>query len=108
MHPSRDRARPSRRRPDPGAGETEENLLRILREAITNAGRHGQAEKLTVRLWRDSRVHLSIEDDGQGFDASVPTRGFGLVSMGERARAVGASIEVVSIVGQGTRVEVSL
>jgi PAS domain S-box-containing protein len=89
-------------------GETEENLLRILREAITNAGRHGQAEKLTVRLWRDSRVHLSIEDDGHGFDASLPARGFGLVSMAERARSVGASLEVVSIVGHGTRVEVSL
>jgi PAS domain S-box-containing protein len=88
--------------------EAEENLLRILREAITNAGRHGEAEKVTVRLWRDSQVHLSIEDDGHGFDASLPTRGFGLVSMSERARAVGASLEVVSMVGQGARVEVSL
>jgi two-component system sensor histidine kinase UhpB len=88
--------------------ETEENLLRILREAITNAGRHGEAAKVTVRLWRDDQVHLHIDDDGRGFDASVPTRGFGLVSMGERARAVGASLEVVSEIGRGTRIEVSL
>ena len=45
-----------------------ENLLRILREAIVNAGRHGLAEKVTVRLWEDDRVHLTIEDDGRGFD----------------------------------------
>jgi PAS domain S-box-containing protein len=88
--------------------ETEENLLRILREAITNAGRHGGAEKVTVRLWRDGAVHLSITDDGRGFDTSLPTRGFGLVSMGERARALGGSIKVVSQIGDGTHVEVTL
>ena len=85
-----------------------ENLLRILREAIVNAGRHGLAEKVTVRLWEDDRVHLTIEDDGRGFDPSEPTRGFGLVSMRERARAVGGDLRLASEPLRGTRIEVTL
>ena len=73
-----------------------ENLLRILREAIVNAGRHGLAEKVTVRLWEDDRVHLTIEDDGRGFDPAEPARGFGLISMRERARAVGGDLRLES------------
>ncbi len=88
--------------------DTGENLLRILREAITNAGRHGCAETVAVRLWRDDRVHLSIEDDGRGFDPALSARGFGLISMKERAAAVDASLHVVSSIGGGTRVEVVL
>ena len=83
-------------------------MLRILREAITNAGRHGQAQKVVVRLWRDDRTNLTVEDDGRGFDSSLPTRGFGLVSMRERAHAVGATFGVASRIGHGTRVEVSM
>ena len=73
-----------------------------------NAGRHGLAEKVTVRLWKDDRVHLTIEDDGRGFDPSVPTRGFGLISMRERARAVGGDLRLASEPGTGTRIEVTL
>jgi PAS domain S-box-containing protein len=93
-------------RVDPRAGE---DLLRILREALTNAGRHGRAEKVTVRLWQDTGgVRLTIEDDGKGFDPAVPTRGFGLVSMRERATALGGTFTVDSRVGGGTRIEVVL
>jgi PAS domain S-box-containing protein len=90
------------------AGDAGEDLLRILREAITNASRHGRAEKITVRLWQDEHVHLTVEDDGTGFDPGAPSRGFGLVSMRERAQAVGATFALESRVGEGTRVEVVL
>ncbi|HTN78734.1 MAG TPA: PAS domain S-box protein [Acidimicrobiales bacterium] len=88
--------------------DAEENLLRILREAVTNADRHGHAEKVSVRLWRDDQVHLTIDDDGVGFDQSLQMRGFGLVSMKERAAAIGATLTIFSRVGDGTRVEVSV
>ena len=85
-----------------------ENLLRILREAIVNAGRHGLAGKVTVKLWEDQRVHLTIEDDGRGFDCSVPTRGFGLISMRERAQAIGGELRLATEPGRGTLIEVTL
>ena len=74
------------------AGEVAENLLRILREAMTNAGRHGHASTAAVRLWSNGDVHLVVEDDGCGFaDGERERRGFGLVSMEERATRWAAS-----------------
>ena len=50
-------------------GEVTENVLRIVREAITNAAMHGGSAHLWVRLEQADRVRLVIEDDGCGFDA---------------------------------------
>ncbi len=83
-----------------------EQLLRIAREAITNAARHADPSSITVRVWHDDLVHLVVEDDGRGFDPSASARGFGLVSMRERAEAMGGSLELHSEVGRGTHVEV--
>ena len=52
-------------------GEVTENLLRIIREAITNAARHGHASTVTLRLCKtDEVIHLLVADDGEGFDAN--------------------------------------
>jgi len=85
-----------------------ENLLRIIREAVTNAARHGAASCVTVRLAAGPGVRLAIHDDGCGFDMAVPSRlgGFGLLSMQERAKSMGARFAVASAPGQGTAVEV--
>jgi signal transduction histidine kinase len=89
-------------------GVSTENLLRIVREAITNAATHGNPTRVLVRLEQDNGVHLVIEDDGSGFDrgAGPSPTGFGLVSMNERATSMGARFTVQSAVGQGTRIEV--
>jgi signal transduction histidine kinase len=87
-------------------------LIRIACEAIANAARHGEAELVRVELLDGRRVRLRISDAGSGFDpAAVSSRdggGFGLISMRERAHAVGGSFEVRSRPGGGTRVEVVL
>ncbi len=92
-------------------GEVTENLLRIVREAITNAARHGQASTVTLRLAQDGDlVQLLIADNGQGFDETGDreTTGFGLTFMEERCALIGGSLEVSSQPGVGTRVEVRL
>ena len=68
-------------------GEVTENLLRIVREAITNAANHGASEHVRVSLERTAQLRLVIEDDGCGFDPDrqVDAGGFGLLSMRERA-----------------------
>jgi signal transduction histidine kinase len=84
-------------------------LARIVREAVGNAARHGQAQTITVSLDNGvPGVAVSIRDDGRGFDPSAPRSGFGLTSMRERAEAVGGELRVRSEPGSGTEVEVRL
>jgi signal transduction histidine kinase len=88
----------------------QETLVRIVREAVTNAIRHGRASHISVQFTDGSHPLLRVHDDGTGFDAvSVAARsaGFGLVSMRERAATLGASLAVRSSPGEGTTVEVS-
>ncbi|HEY3906575.1 MAG TPA: GAF domain-containing protein [Streptosporangiaceae bacterium] len=82
-------------------------VLRIAREALTNIVGHGQAR--TVRLgllYEAGAVSLLVQDDGQGFDPKSGWQGdqFGLRAMTERAREVGATVEVDSLPGWGTRI----
>ena len=101
------------RRLAPGVGVTgarREALLRIAREAVANAARHGRAGSVIVSLDEREGVRLRVEDDGDGFDvAGVDPRSgqLGLTSMRERAEALGGSFEVVSQPG-ATTVEVRL
>ena len=60
---------------------------------------------------RRRRVRLRVSDDGSGFNPTAVARlgeGFGLISMRERAHAVGGSFDVESRPGSGTMVEVVL
>jgi signal transduction histidine kinase len=100
---------------DPGvhvAPDVREALVRIAREAVTNAARHGDAGLVRVELENEHGLLLRIADDGRGFDAVSTKRrkngGFGLVSMSERARSIGAVFSVDSRRGAGTTVEVEL
>ena len=86
-----------------------EALIRIVREAITNAGRHGGAENVSVELSNGNGTLLRIADDGSGFDTRhTRVGGFGLVSMRERTEALGGRFKLSSDTGEGTRIEVRL
>jgi signal transduction histidine kinase len=92
------------------AGDVTENLLRILREAMTNAAQHGASRQVHVRLERADGLRLVVEDDGCGFDpldASL-SNGFGLMSMRERAESIGGLLNLDSDPARGTRVEVTV
>jgi signal transduction histidine kinase/ligand-binding sensor domain-containing protein len=88
----------------------EEGFL-IGREALTNAFRHAGAASIEAEVaYGDGVLHLRVRDDGQGIDATVLHAGgrpghFGLVGMRERARKLGAHLEVWSKPGAGTEVE---
>jgi signal transduction histidine kinase len=90
---------------------TQDALLRVTREAIINAIRHGGADTIRVQLSEDSNVRLVVSDDGRGFDvaraAEAPGR-LGLRSMEARIRAVGGELKIESEPQRGTRVEVRL
>jgi signal transduction histidine kinase len=85
-------------------------LVRIVREAVTNAVCDGQASAVVVRLSQDSAIRLRVTDNGTGFDPSAARDqcGFGLTSMRERTEALGGEFHVLSRSGFGTAVEVVL
>jgi signal transduction histidine kinase len=92
------------------APSTREALVRIAREAVSNAGRHACASVVQVQLADDREPRLVVSDDGVGFDPAAlqPSAdgGFGLTSMRERADAVGADFLLTTSPGRGTRIEV--
>jgi signal transduction histidine kinase/ligand-binding sensor domain-containing protein len=90
--------------------ETEQHLLRIAQEAVTNVVKHAGASKVSVRLHREPRkVYLRIVDDGCGFDPqnafSSAEGHFGLLGMRERAERLGGELRLESEPGRGTRLE---
>jgi signal transduction histidine kinase len=92
------------------AAQDRESLLRIVREALTNAVRHGHATRITVALTGPDHRTLRICDNGIGFDIDAVKdgrQGFGLTSMRERADSLGARLAVQSSPGAGTVLEVT-
>ena len=86
-----------------------EALMRIAGEALTNAARHSGVTRVGVTLeHRAARALLCVRDAGCGFDPAVTDCGFGLISMRERAHAVGGELRIVSALGHGTAVEVTV
>lgn len=91
--------------------ETEVELLRICQEAVGNTFKHSAATELRVELcFEEARVRLEVQDNGRGFDPSVASlgRGFGLISMHERAQRIGGDLRITSQAEEGTRITVTI
>jgi len=88
--------------------EVEIALFRIAQEAVSNAIRHSGATTIDIDLiYAEGQLVLAVLDDGEGFDVQAAAgTGFGLGSMRDRARAVGARLTIDSEHGE-TRIEVS-
>lgn len=92
----------------------ENTLFRIVQEALTNVVRHAQATQVTMTVEGDGEtVRLIVADNGVGFDPvhlATPDghRGWGLITMTERAEAVGGHCRIESQPGQGTSIVVEV
>src|SRR5215211_1962464 len=87
-------------------------VFRIAQEALQNALRHADAERIEVRLEDGGgRLALSVADDGRGFDVHAPGvrgRRLGLTSMEERAAELGGRLAISSRAGEGTTVRLEV
>jgi len=84
-----------------------EQVLRVVQEALLNAGRHAEANQITVSLeQRNGQVAVTVEDDGKGFDpeAAAPDSRmrFGLSIMRARAARLRGGIQINTAPGEGT------
>jgi two-component system, NarL family, sensor histidine kinase UhpB len=76
---------------------------RFAQEALSNIAQHADASHVEVDLSVNGHgLELRIRDDGRGFDPEDEHEGIGLSGMRERARLVGARLEVASRPGRGT------
>lgn len=102
------------------AAEQEHALYAIIREALTNVGKHAHASACWVNLCIapgptgvGRMLHATIRDNGVGFDAAAQSQAlhgqtWGMLSMTERAQAISASLAIASHPGQGTTIDLHM
>lgn len=89
----------------------EQGVYRIAQEALENVARHAGASRVGFRVVQTANTfHMTIEDDGEGFDpmAAHEEDHFGLRGMREWAENIGGRLQIHSSSGQGTRVILDL
>lgn len=90
--------------------EIEYALYRMAQEALHNVIKHAEAGRVTIELKElTEQVRLTITDNGKGFDPEQMAKqkagkGFGLISISERMKALGGRFEIRSAPGKGTTV----
>ena len=90
-----------------------DDIYRMAREALRNAFRHAQANRIEADITYGKRLlRLRIRDDGKGIDPKLLQTGraghWGLPGMRERAQQIGAQLDIWSECGRGTEVELSI
>ena len=90
-------------------------IYRIFQEALNNIQKHARARKVWIKVERKKNiVDIQIADDGKGFisehneEEAVGKTGLGLTAMEERARMLGGTLNVYSIIGIGCRLAFSI
>jgi signal transduction histidine kinase len=83
-------------------------LFRIGQEAVANSLLHGAPSAIVIQTeYKSTGISMLIEDNGVGFEPTLPVRGFGLQGMRKRAEGIAAMLQVTSSPGAGTRVLVT-
>jgi PAS domain S-box-containing protein len=89
--------------------DIEEQLFHIAQEALNNALRHAAATAIAIWVREENgSVTLTVQDNGVGFDPTATTAGMGLVTMRERAEAIGGQMTISVAPSQGTTVTISV
>ena len=100
------------RRPIPLPGDVEEQVYRLVQEALANIARHSRARHAVVPLRRRQRgqqLLVEVTDDGVGFDPSSPQPGhWGLRTMAQRMEQLGGSLLVDARPGRGARISATI
>jgi signal transduction histidine kinase/ligand-binding sensor domain-containing protein len=91
-----------------------DEIYRIARESLRNAFRHAQAQHIETEItYSEPVLRLRFRDDGKGIDPDVLEHGrrsghWGLPGLRERAKHIGAQLDVWSKAGAGTEVDLRI
>jgi signal transduction histidine kinase len=90
-----------------------DEIYRVTREAVRNSFHHAQAHRIEAEItYGENLLRVRIRDDGQGMDPRIVEEGrsghYGLPGMRERAKRIGAQLNVWSGAGAGTEIELSV
>jgi signal transduction histidine kinase len=89
--------------------EIETVTYRVVQEAVTNALKSAYPTRLQISLTAEEGVfHVTVVDDGRGFDPDTVESGLGLRGMRERAELVGGKLDIRSTPGAGTTIELTI
>lgn len=89
--------------------EIEQNVFRIVQEALSNIARHSNASQVDIEIiYRKNDITSSIHDNGSGFDPASVNKGFGMQSMSERTERLGGTFLIESKQGTGTTISIKL
>ena len=81
----------------------------FFKEAINNAAKYSRCSQLDIRLWLQAQsFHLSVNDNGIGFNVDQVGSGNGLRNMRERAAAMGAVLQISSEEGKGSHIDLDI
>ncbi|MDH4111352.1 MAG: GAF domain-containing sensor histidine kinase [Actinomycetota bacterium] len=81
------------------------DVVQLVREALSNVGRHADATSCRVSLRRsDGGAELEIDDDGRGFDPATPSSGMGMGNLRARISSLGGELSIESVAGEGTTI----
>jgi signal transduction histidine kinase len=84
------------------------HALQITREAVSNALRHGEANRINVTFrQQDGRLEFEVSDDGRGFEPGVQPSGNGLANFAARARELDTELRIRSEPGGGTSIRLT-
>ena len=94
----------------PLADVVKEALVRAVAEALTNIAHHAQSHNVDVDIRiKDSRLMVTIKDDGVGFDpSSIPSGHYGILGMKERVRLANGRFDVQSEKGNGAVIKIEM
>lgn len=96
--------------PDPTVSLTfKRHLIMLFKEAIHNCARHSHATRARIVFSAtDTRMTICICDNGCGFDPTKKSNGWGLESMQDRAKEIGATLTIRSVPEEGTQIELNV
>lgn len=90
---------------DKRSNEIRTTIYRVIQEALTNVAKHADASQVSIVIGvAESKLHLTIEDNGRGFDSTTLSSRLGLAGMRERLLLVGGELEIESSPAAGTTV----
>ena len=89
--------------------QVRKNFYLVFKEAVTNLVKYSGASRVAISLTDENKtIVLKIRDNGIGIPINPETQGNGLINMKRRAQEINASLNIVSLNGEGTGIELTL